>query len=124
MLRSYDILVVIFQEEQEEEKLATTPNEASHKKRTTPSGKLSLNPTLPNFVVAKRVGKDRKQIELCPREKRARTDAQRCWAGPHGPAGLPPGFGPPWPIFCGPLCFMHTSLCDEKVQLEIAKSTQ
>jgi hypothetical protein len=59
-LRSYDVLIVIFQEEQEEEKLATTPNETSHKKRTTPSGKLNLNPTLPNFVVAKKVGKDRK----------------------------------------------------------------
>jgi hypothetical protein len=40
--------------------------------------KLSLNSTLPNFVVAKKVGKDRKYTESFPREKRARTDAQGC----------------------------------------------
>jgi hypothetical protein len=60
MLRSYDVLIVIFQEEQEGEKQTTTPNETPHKKRTTPSGKLDLNPTFPNFEVTKKVGKDKK----------------------------------------------------------------
>jgi hypothetical protein len=60
MLRSCDVLVVIFQEAQEEEKLATTPNETSHKKSIPSSGKLGLNHTLPNFVVAKNLSKDRK----------------------------------------------------------------
>jgi hypothetical protein len=32
MLRSYDVLVVILQGVQEGQKLATTPNETSHKK--------------------------------------------------------------------------------------------
>jgi hypothetical protein len=60
MLRSYDVLVVIFSRGTRG-MLATTPNETSHKKRTTPSsGKLGLNPTLTNFEVAKKVGKDRK----------------------------------------------------------------
>jgi hypothetical protein len=40
--------------------LTTTPNEISHNKSTTPSGKLSLNPIHPIFEVAKKVGKDRK----------------------------------------------------------------
>jgi hypothetical protein len=59
-LRSYDVLVIIFQEVQDEEKLATTPNETSHKKSTTPSGKLGRNTILPIFEVAKKVGNDRK----------------------------------------------------------------
>jgi hypothetical protein len=48
--------------------------------------KLGLNLTLPNFVVSKRVFKDRKLTESCPRERRTRTDTVGCRAGRHGPA--------------------------------------